>query len=509
MSNGGTPIVRFQRLTVLDNKPIFIFESDTDKVTYGVTLEDLATNLAPFIDPGQATWGSIIGTLSNQVDLQAALNAKLNLNGGSMTGPVVSVSTWQGVSFNGVVLTTGGFSANKLDETGAYSAVNWGQLSGTLSDQTDLLSALNAKKNDFSENTAFNKSFGTSAGTVLEGNTALGGAVDSVTGDGVGGTAVNPVMSFPAPSDIGLGNIDNTSDANKPVSTAQQTALNLKLNLSGGAMTGPVTSSSTWSGTSFNGVVLTTAGSSANFLDEQGNYSPVSISSAWGSITGTLSSQTDLQSALDLKLNLSGGAITGPVTSVSTWTGTSFNSVALTTGAGSSNALNGAGTYVAFVATVSDGENISVDNTDPNNPIINQILSKVLSDNPIDVNTTTSMVDKINDTFVGNKAGDYRVHFETNQSYDASNSSIIFEAEIDGTLQGTSDEVFRMEPQDSGGNDGDGRGTSQKHIFKQSYPFTLASDGDIDVRFSFASSSGGVEAAMWNTSIRLEKVENV
>ncbi len=32
-------------------------------------------------------------------------------------------------------------------------------------------------------------------------------------------------------SDIGLGNVDNTSDANKPVSTAQQTALDLKANL--------------------------------------------------------------------------------------------------------------------------------------------------------------------------------------------------------------------------------------------------------------------------------------
>jgi len=29
---------------------------------------------------------------------------------------------------------------------------------------------------------------------------------------------------------IGLGNVDNTSDASKPVSTAQQTALNAKLN---------------------------------------------------------------------------------------------------------------------------------------------------------------------------------------------------------------------------------------------------------------------------------------
>ena len=29
---------------------------------------------------------------------------------------------------------------------------------------------------------------------------------------------------------VGLGNVDNTSDANKPVSTAQQAALNLKAN---------------------------------------------------------------------------------------------------------------------------------------------------------------------------------------------------------------------------------------------------------------------------------------
>lgn len=33
-------------------------------------------------------------------------------------------------------------------------------------------------------------------------------------------------------SDVGLGNVDNTSDANKPVSTAQQSALDLKINLS-------------------------------------------------------------------------------------------------------------------------------------------------------------------------------------------------------------------------------------------------------------------------------------
>jgi roadblock/LC7 domain-containing protein len=37
---------------------------------------------------------------------------------------------------------------------------------------------------------------------------------------------------------VGLGNVDNTSDANKPVSTAQQTALNLKANIAAPTFTG-------------------------------------------------------------------------------------------------------------------------------------------------------------------------------------------------------------------------------------------------------------------------------
>jgi hypothetical protein len=40
---------------------------------------------------------------------------------------------------------------------------------------------------------------------------------------------------------VGLGNVDNTSDANKPVSTATQTALNGKLSLTGGTLTGALT----------------------------------------------------------------------------------------------------------------------------------------------------------------------------------------------------------------------------------------------------------------------------
>jgi hypothetical protein len=44
-----------------------------------------------------------------------------------------------------------------------------------------------------------------------------------------------------AKADVGLGSVDNTSDANKPVSTAQQTALNLKADLASPALTGTPT----------------------------------------------------------------------------------------------------------------------------------------------------------------------------------------------------------------------------------------------------------------------------
>lgn len=50
-------------------------------------------------------------------------------------------------------------------------------------------------------------------------------------------------------TDVGLANVDNTSDADKPVSTAQQTALDLKANLASPALTGTPTAPTAAPGT--------------------------------------------------------------------------------------------------------------------------------------------------------------------------------------------------------------------------------------------------------------------
>ena len=86
---------------------------------------------------------------------------------------------------------------------------------------------------------------------------------------------------------VGLGNVDNTSDANKPVSAAQQTALNLKANLASPSFSGNVT-----------GITATMVGL-GNVDNTSDANKPVSAAQ---------------QTALNLKANLASPSFSGTVT---------------------------------------------------------------------------------------------------------------------------------------------------------------------------------------------------
>jgi len=71
---------------------------------------------------------------------------------------------------------------------------------------------------------------------------ALRGAAGAGTGDMLAANNLSDVANAStAKSNLGLANVNNTSDASKPVSTLQQTALNLKANLASPALTGTPT----------------------------------------------------------------------------------------------------------------------------------------------------------------------------------------------------------------------------------------------------------------------------
>lgn len=89
---------------------------------------------------------------------------------------------------------------------------------------------------------------------------------------------------------VGLSNVDNTSDANKPVSTSQQTALNLKANLASPVFTGSPTGVNNALG--IRGTALATMESFntefANTIGANGTYRlPNGLILKWGLASGT------------------------------------------------------------------------------------------------------------------------------------------------------------------------------------------------------------------------------
>lgn len=97
-----------------------------------------------------ATWGTITGTLASQTDLQTALDGKQPLDPGltalsglSTVGMyyLSAADTWSPVTI-GANLT---FSGGTLS-AGAGGSVAWGAITGTLSAQTDLQTALDGKQ---------------------------------------------------------------------------------------------------------------------------------------------------------------------------------------------------------------------------------------------------------------------------------------------------------------------------------------------------------------------------
>lgn len=137
-----------------------------------------------------------------------------------------------------------------------------------------------------------------------------GGAVTSVAGK-TGAVTL-------AKADVGLGNVDNTSDANKPISTATQTALNAKVDTS---RTLSASGLATGGGDlSANRTIDVAAATAAEYRVGTATKA-VSVQNAWSAMAevaltdaGTIA--WDLSTGIDFTVTLAGNRVLGNPTNV-------------------------------------------------------------------------------------------------------------------------------------------------------------------------------------------------
>jgi hypothetical protein len=148
-------------------------------------------------------------------------------------------------------------------------------------------------------------------------------------------TLTSPVVNTPTgitKSDVGLANVDNTTDANKPVSTATQTALDLKLASATAATTYAPIASPTFTGT-VAGVTATHVGL-GNVDNTSDANKPVS-SAAQTALDAKLASATaattyETITNVALKAPLASPALTGTPTAPTATAGTNTTQIATT-----------------------------------------------------------------------------------------------------------------------------------------------------------------------------------
>ena len=179
---------------------------------------------------------SDVESISSDVStIQTTLDSKANISGPTFNGTVVLPSS----------TSIGDVSSTEIAHLNGVTSAIQTQLDGKLASAT-------------ASTTYAPLSGPTFTGTVVLPNTTSIGNVDATELAYVNGvtSAIQTQLDAKAPTanptftgtvagvtkaHVGLGNVDNTTDANKPVSTATQTALDAKLNLSGGTLTGALT----------------------------------------------------------------------------------------------------------------------------------------------------------------------------------------------------------------------------------------------------------------------------
>jgi hypothetical protein len=189
----------------------------------------------------------------NESDADTAIALKANIASPTFTGTPAAPTASAGTNTTQLATTayvTAAVAALIDSAPGAINTLN--ELAAALGDDanfsTTITNSIAAVQADVNQNeTDSDAAEAALSGRIdtLEADpttaTAVAAKLDASAVSTFGGTLVDDADAAAARTTLGLGNVDNTTDAGKPVSTAAQTALDLKADLAGPALTGAPT----------------------------------------------------------------------------------------------------------------------------------------------------------------------------------------------------------------------------------------------------------------------------
>lgn len=126
-------------------------------------------------------------------------------------------------------------------------------------------------------------------------------------------------------------------------------------------------------------------------------------------------------------------------------------------------------------------------------------------------NTSTLPLNMISTPITFQRAGVYMFEIHSSYSLDSTGQRFISRASLDGVFMANiaNGQMINVEGKESGGNDGDGRGTSVKDTFSRRYYVNVPFAGSFPFVVDFNCNSNGVEAYMWDTTVIVEEVFNI
>jgi len=238
---------------------------------------------------GGAVWGGITGTLSDQTDLQSALDAKFNSSGGTISGPVTITDNM--IVQGATVTLSGDATANSFAAIGSFTS---GAVAGAgfFMNAAQPTAANSATRKDYVDAQIATRQPAGSYASLTANQTFSGSNTFSATVTFNGATSISAsgtISTFGNMTATGSFTSGSVAGSGFFMSGAQPSAVN-----------------SATRKDYVDGQIATRAPSSA-------------VNTAtWGSIAGTLSNQTDLQNALNAKLNTGLAAL---LTAQNTFTG--------------------------------------------------------------------------------------------------------------------------------------------------------------------------------------------